>query len=163
MTEMPKGTNAFWLGLGLLAIVGLFLGFSAAGAVRAVLQSKGLSAVPASGQSVVAGRSTTPRADKDALIAAAVPGERDPFRDPPPLKSEGASAARTGQQEVREVPICSGLLYDTISPLVELAAGSGSSGWLRRGDQFLGWKIVQINPKTVTIAKGSESIVLHSP
>jgi hypothetical protein len=163
MTETPKGTNAFWLGLGLLGIVGLFLGFSAAGAVRAVLLSKALPAAPSAGQSVVSGHAPMARVDKDAMIVAANPGDRDPFREPPAMRSEGASSARGAQQAVREVPICSGLLYDNVSPLVELATESGSSGWLRKGDQFLGWMIVQINPKSVTIAKGSESVVLHSP
>lgn len=163
MTDATKGMKAFGLGLAALVIVGLFLGFTAAGAVRAVLQIKGQVAAPASGQPAVSGRSPSIRADKDAMIAAATAGERDPFREPTSLRSEGQSSGQTARQEAREVPFCSGLLYDNVSPLVELATSSGSSGWLRMGGQFLGWKIVEIKPKTVTIAKGSESVVLHSP
>lgn len=163
MSAKSNETKVFWLGLGPLVIVGLFLGFTAAGSMRGVLQSRAVVGSPSAEASGASGQGKSLLAEKDAQVAAAAPGDRDPFRDPPPLRSAGVPASRAGQQETKEVPICSGLLYDNVSPLVELTASSGSSGWLHKGDTFLGWTIVQISAKSVTIAKGSESVVLRSP
>ena len=101
--------------------------------------------------------------DQNDLIEAAVTTGRDPFREPQPVRTGSATGNRPVTQTLQEIPTCNGLLFDNVSPAVELTWSGGSSGWLHTGDEFLGWRIVKITPQTVTIVKGSESRVLHSP
>jgi hypothetical protein len=159
MTNGARQHRSFWIGVVLLLLVGVFLGIRAGRAVHAVLGDGETSVEP-----VAAAVGTAAAFDgvKDSLLAVAVMHERDPFRDPPPLRAEGVVNRAAPPPVAKAPPDLRALLYDNVNPSVQLSQGTTTSGWLHRGDSFLGWTVLEITPTSTTIARGGESVVLTS-
>jgi hypothetical protein len=153
-----------WIAVGLLAVVGVFLGARTEHAVGLVM-ARGHASVaqPVSGSDLSARIGAM--AAKDSLEAAAQPGERDPFRDPPARTPRPASGAVAGRPpaEVAATPAARAVLFDRVDPRVQLSLGSEVSAWLRPGDTFQGWTVVRITTATITLAQGEQQLTLPSP
>jgi hypothetical protein len=159
MTNGTNGRRGFWVGFALLLLVGVFLGIRVGGAVHAVLGGRVL---VSGGPADTAGIAALPDGAKDTLIADALMGDRDPFRDPPAVRIEGGGVAKASPAIAKEPPALRALLYDNVNPSVQLSQDATISGWLHKGDSFLGWTVIEITSTSTTISRGGESVVLTS-
>ncbi len=101
-------------------------------------------------------------AAKDSLLSAvSLLGSRSIPRRAG-AKSDGGVAPRATPSEARTPPDLRALLYDNVNPSVQLSSGATTSGWLHKGDSFLGWTVVEITATSIRISRGGESIVLTS-
>jgi hypothetical protein len=161
MNTLFNDRRGFWFGLALLALVGLFLGIRAGGAVRTVMGGRGWAATHPVGSTSTGVRGQGSAA-KDSLLSAVGSPERDPFRDAPAPRAEGGFIQKAAPSEARVPPDLRALLYDNVNPSVQLSSGATTSGWLHKGDSFLGWTVVEITATSIRISRGGESIVLTS-
>lgn len=165
MNNPVPQSHISWIGLGLLGLLGIFLAVRAEHAVGLVLARR--HAVPES--QPVSGSDLSARigamAARDSLEAAAQPGERDPFRDPPPRAPRQALGAVAGSPPAQAElsPVARAVLYDRVDPRAQLSVGPEVSAWLRPGDAFQGWTVVRITPATITLAQGERQLTLPSP
>jgi hypothetical protein len=100
-------------------------------------------------------------AARDSLIARAHVGARDPFQSGAPRVTSSPAAAESRPAPDPD-PRLGSLLFDNVAPSVQLTVGPSRSGWLRQGDAFLGWKVVEVGRTSVKVAKGSRTLVLGS-
>ncbi len=100
---------------------------------------------------------------RDSLIASARVDTRDPFQPPPrpPVKKK-RPAPRVELPVVVPDPTLRALLYDTVSPSIQLTLGDVTSGWLRIGETFRGWTVRDVTPTSATVTNGSRRLVLGS-
>jgi hypothetical protein len=95
----------------------------------------------------------------DRRIASSAPCDRDPFSNPQVLV-----ATRPGGSAVEPAgsPLLRMLLYDNVSPTVQLSVGEALSGPLHVGDTFRGWTVDAIRTTSVLVSRGGETLVLSS-
>jgi hypothetical protein len=98
---------------------------------------------------------------KDSILSTTEACDRNPFsaprarrRTPPPVRQQDP-------EPEEGPPSLAALLYDNVEPAVQLKYKSSVSTWLRKGDSFRGWVILEISPNSVTILKDGESVVLE--
>lgn len=147
------------LGLALLLVAGIVLGMRGAAGVRSVLSFKG-------GQALAAG-THVPKAvalsgtmeTRDKMLSGAVVASRDPFR-PPPAPPQAIKEVKNPKPEPPRPPSVRAFLYDNVNPTVQLGVGADVSGWMRKGDSFQGWTVVEITATTVRVSRGGVSLVL---
>jgi len=103
-------------------------------------------------------------AQRDSVVEASVPGRRDPFRPPPAAPAPRVSAAvvERATDLPKPDPTLGVLLYDRVSPQVQLRVGPRTSGWLRAGESFEDWTVAQIGPTSVKVTNGSRVLELSS-
>ena len=159
---MANGTQRnrqLWLGFALLVLVGVLLGLKTQQAVSLVLGAKNRVSIGNSFQPAPEGALLAQVANRDSLLEDTGSLDRDPFRNPIVWKP---SKVRTDKPEKdgEAVPILRALLYDNVNPSIQLSTGAVTSGWLRKGDSFQGWVIVEIGPDSVRISKNDENVVL---
>jgi hypothetical protein len=153
-----------WMAIGLLALLGIFLAVRTEHAVGLVLARRhAQQAPPVSGSDLSARISAM--AAKDSLGAAAQPGARDPFRDPPARTLAPVFGAVAGRPltAAELSPVARAVLFDRVDPRVQLSVGPEVSAWLRPGDAFQGWTVVRITRATITLAQGERQLILPSP
>jgi hypothetical protein len=98
-------------------------------------------------------------------IAQALPGLRDPFRDPPAPQRPAQPAVVARQVQPAEpeepqgpvFPSVRAIIYDERNPSVRLVMGEDVSSWLRQGDIFRGWMVTQITPQSVRVTRDGSS------
>jgi hypothetical protein len=159
MTHLRNGRRALWAAYGLLVAFTALLAIRSERTIAAVLAGASPKAPPAAAVAERTGSSADIVADRNHSIASAALGERDPFRSPPPPARSGTAP---GSIDADPAPILRTLLYDRVSPSVQLSIGRSTSGWLRAGDVFRGWVVVEIMPTSVRISKGDRSLLLTS-
>jgi hypothetical protein len=160
MKHLRNGRNALWASYGLLVLFTALLAVRSERTIATVLAGGDPRTPPPTAVAGPAGSSATIVVERNRVIAAATLGERDPFRPPPaPARPGGASPRSTDSDPP---PVLRTLLYDRVSPSVQLSIGRATSGWLRAGDAFRGWVVVEISPTSVRITKGDRSLVLTS-
>jgi hypothetical protein len=161
---MPQ-PHISWIGLGLLGLLGIFLAVRTEHGIGLVLARRhaGSQSQPVSASDLSARIGAM--AARDSLEAAAQPGERDPFRDPPPRASRQVLGTVAGSPSAQaEVsPVARAVLYDRVDSRVQLSVGPDVSAWLRTGDAFQGWTVVRITRATITLAQGERQLILPSP
>jgi hypothetical protein len=162
MAGGKKSRYRTYLGLGAAVLACGLLGWRVQGTVREVLGTARRTRVLVDPQ-VQEERNLLARvARQDSLVAEAIPGERDPFRDPVYWSGTSRSGGDHPAAEPRVVPSFGALLYASENPSVMLRVGSENSAWLHRGESFHGWTVTGISSNSVTITKDSETVVLHS-
>jgi hypothetical protein len=155
-----------WIAIGLLALTGIFLVARTEHAVGLVLARRHTepAARPGPGSDIPALNKA--QAAKDSLLTTAQPGERDPFRDPPPprpVTPPHGPVISPSQVQAEPTPVALGVLFAEVDPRVQLGVGPEVSAWLRPGDGFHGWTVVGITPATITLAQGERQLTLPSP
>lgn len=141
---------------GVLLVSSLVLGVRAYGAVRAVLSGN---QIGTAAQLPALSPTLAHVALLDSLVTAAEPPRRDPFRDvviEGPIRSTGAPSP--AKEDPR--PVLRALLYDKQQPTAQISLGGATSGWLRVGDDFLGWKVTAIDAAAVRLSRAGEVVVL---
>ena len=144
---MANGTQRnrqLWLGFALLVLVGVLLGLKTQQAVSLVLGAKNRVSIGNSFQPAPEGALLAQVANRDSLLEDTGSLDRDPFRNPIVWKP---SKVRTDKPEKD-------------GEAVPISTGAVTSGWLRKGDSFQGWVIVEIGPDSVRISKNDENVVL---
>jgi hypothetical protein len=161
MAVRVQSDRGFWLGLALLIAVGIFLGLK-------VQQAVSLAHGAMSGASIERQAQPNPDrklliqvADRDSFLRDTSALQRDPFRSSRPL-AVNRDPAPPRQQEVSTVPVLRALLFDNVNPSVQLSIGALTSDWLREGDSFEGWVVLEIGPDSVRVSKNDESVVLST-
>ena len=153
--------RSFWLGFALLITVGIFLGFKTQQAVSLVLGAMNRESVDNGSRSVPDGTLLAQIADRDRMLGDTGSLQRDPFRSP---RDSGVDRNPTPQprQETKAVPTLRALLFDNVNPSVQFSIGAQTSDWLRKGDSYQGWVVIEIGPNSVRISKEDESLVLST-
>jgi hypothetical protein len=100
----------------------------------------------------------TARAKDRSLVQLVISG-RDPFRA---TASARRDPPRTGNPPppAPPEPRLRMILYDQVSPEVQLAVGDQLSGRLRPGQSFLGWRVVSIAARTCVVEQGGRVLTL---
>ena len=101
-------------------------------------------------------------ADRDERVAEARldADRRDPFSlsrsAPPPRRT-------TPPPKVQRLiqPHLAALIYDDVSPTVQIRISGVRSDWLRTGDHFKGWRVAEIGSDSVKVSKGGRDVVLR--
>jgi len=153
--------RGFRVGFALLVTIGIFLGFKTQQAISLALGAMNRVSVD-SGSRPLADRMVLAQiADRDRLLAATGSLERDPFRSP-----RDSHVDRNPTPQRREstggVPVLRALLFDNVNPSVQLSIGAHTSDWLREGDSYEGWVVMEIGVDSVRISKGDQSLVLST-
>jgi len=157
-----RENRTYWWGVGLLFLVALILGArtrirtQAALAVPVAAMAQTGPAVTDVGSEIKLVRMKTGMAEAGAAL------ERDPFRDPPSTRV-APRPQRVRRPEPEPEPALRALLYDQANPTVQLGISGQLSGWLKAGDEFRGWVIVEIKPSSTTVSKNGRTLVLPSP
>ncbi len=162
MSRKARKDVAFWTGCGAVLLFVLVLGLRCGQTVSAVLSARGQPTPEAKAAGGTGTADAFEIARRDSLVAAATPGERNPFRDPPPRERAPTRRPETPRPVSEPPPSLRALLYDTVNPSVQLAVGNSASGWLLEGDVFKGWTVAAITPTSVTVTRGNRSLVLNS-
>lgn len=157
------GKGSFvWL-ISLLAIVAIILGLRSERTISKVLSPKGgvLQRSVAQASTMDSLRLTLEY--KDSLLANALPGKRDPFRDPPVRRtSKPRRPSKPPQPEPETPPELRALLFDSVNPSAQFSSSAGRSDWLHVGDSYRGWLIDSITENSVKISKGNRTLVLSA-
>jgi hypothetical protein len=143
-----------WLANILLLIAGVYLAVRCWGAVETVLSP----IPPVETASAGSGSALVEKArGLDAELASVQPPERNPlsrkvirstWRPPDP------TPAPTQPPSLRMI------LYDTVSPVVQLSVNGQLSDRLHVGDTFLGWNVESITADRTVVSKDGESFSL---
>ncbi len=169
MTFEPGKTRSILIGLGLIVAVGIYLGFRNNGAIKTV---EAVQVAPVEQLNFPSNSmpDTAMVSEKSSLIRLAFARERDPFSDPPKLKSKpkaesgksgGTSKPAKPRPKKITFPSKRAILYDTVSPSVKLAIKGIVSEWIGLGESFEGWTIKEITPRTVTVSRDGKDVVLE--
>jgi hypothetical protein len=164
MKTTIKGTPGFGAGLLIALVAALVLALQARHAV--IVVQKGAKPVELRTETASApGKVLIAQlARKDALLASASVTSRDPFRDPPPPPPR-PGAARPVPAPARPVipPVLRGLAFDNSGEgTIKLSDSEEESGWLHKGEEFQGWRIIEIKPTGATISRGGVNTVLNN-
>ncbi|MCK4412108.1 MAG: hypothetical protein KAY32_01055 [Candidatus Eisenbacteria sp.] len=157
MGNLMHGSRGFWISLGVLVLIGVFLGARSWGAVRAVLAIQQESSMNQATDEVPWTSHAAVISYKDSLLANVVVAQRDPFDNPP---VEYRPRVEIDPEPLVREPLLRAILYDTVNPSVILSVGSASSRWLHEGESFLGWRVADIASTAVTVTHGDRSAVL---
>jgi hypothetical protein len=165
MKEQSQGGSGFWVGCGVLLLVGIFLALRGTHAVSEILSGKHRQGADPIQLARAWKADAAAVALKDSLLISALPAERDPFRNPPPVKptSIWKPPSKDPVKKPLEVPTVRAVLYDNVDPSIKLSIGGSTSTWLHKGDHYRGWMVVEITPTATLVAQGDESVVLPSP
>lgn len=147
------------LGVTLLIVAGVVLGVRSVAGVRAVLSFKVATALVADPQVAKAQALSETTDSRDKLLDDAVVGPRDPFHAPP-APEPVIKQVKTPKPEPPVHPTIRAFLYDNVNPSVQLGVGAEVSGWMRRGDSFQGWTVVEITATAVRVSRSGTSLVL---
>jgi len=163
MRFIASSMRSFWAAVGICLVVTLFLGVRAEQAVSTVLAAQGEQGLPP--LSAAAGLADIARlASKDSLLASVPLAAPDPFfsPEPQPVSAPGIApprletAAAQGSQALE--PALRAVLEDGASSSAQISLGAVTSRWLRAGDEFQGWTVVEISARTVTLRSPSGEI-----
>ena len=147
-----RGDPSFAFGLGALVLVSLLIGIRVGETVRDVLGG------PRSASSAFAALSPPAIAPIDTASAPDAVPLRDPFRrETPAPKRRPVDPAPT---KPPVLPTLRSLLFDETNPTVQIMVGAAVSGWLRPGETFQGWQILEIGPTSVRVANNGRMITL---
>lgn len=83
---------------------------------------------------------------------------RDPFRAPAParvVRSDASTGEAATPAAPPPLPVVRALVFDNVSPAVQLAVGGRVSRWLGKGEAFQGWIVLEINPASVRVTNGN--------
>lgn len=141
----------------LLLVAGVYLGVRAWATVREVLSpDPGEAPVPAA-----AAIDDVARADAmDARLETVGEPERDPFHVPPrPVVHRRVT--RPAEPEAPPPPVVRMILFDEVSPEVQIEVGGRLSGRLEVGSSFGGWTVVSISENTVVVSNDEETHTLR--
>ncbi|MBI5836765.1 MAG: hypothetical protein HZB25_05950 [Candidatus Eisenbacteria bacterium] len=158
MRRPVRDDRATWIGPAALGLAVILLGGQVRQTVVDVLsvtRGTGASGPGAANAGAPAWKSVTAR---DGLVERSHMGPRDPFRLPPArsMTRERGPAA----PEPAPAPRLSSLLFDNVAPSVQLTVGEIRSGWLKAGEVFQGWTVVEIGRASVKVTDGSRTLVL---
>jgi len=162
-------TRVFWFACFLLLLVAVFFGFRGHKALNAGSFVAESAADNLRGESDSWMPDTVLLNEKVAYLQGAVAARRDPFSEPPKVKTK-PKAASTGTKTTKtekpkapklRPPSLRALLYDTVHPSVKLSWDGKSSEWLHVGDKFQGWRIVDITSRTVIVEKNGTEKTLE--
>jgi len=168
MRRIQSVGRLFWLALGSFALVFLIQGLRTSHVVTVLLDQTDRETVRNQTGKRQSDALLAMVDQKDSLVAAAAPSERNPFGDPPRPRRPRVERPRTQAparppQPVEETPpALRTLLFDRVNPSVQLRDASHSSGWLHVGDTFDGWLVEEILENSVRISKGTRSVVLSA-
>ena len=146
-------------GVALLLVVGIVLGVRSEAAIRAVLSFKGATSVTADSQVARTKELSEKMESRDRLLDGAVVGPRDPFHAPP-APQQAVKQVRAPKPVPPVQPVIRAFLYDNVNPSVQIGVGAEVSGWMRKGDSFQGWTVVEITNTTVRVSRSGTSLVL---
>ncbi len=167
--KMSSGdSRAFWVLCTLLLLIGVYFGIRG----RNALEKSSL--VTTSSAENLRTESTSWMPDtilinqKASYLKQSTNTGRDPFADPPkakPKPKSGKSGSKSTKPKAPKPkklhpPTLRALLYDTVNPSAKLSTKKAVSGWLHVGDEFLGWTIIEISSKTVTVSKNGKTFEL---
>jgi hypothetical protein len=140
----------------LIILAGLYLGVRAWATVREVLS-------PDFG--TTAAREAAPADDvkqaqaQDARLAAVSDPERDPFHAP--RRTVYRPPVRAAEPAAEAPPVIRMILFDEVSPEVQIEVEGQLSGRLKIGSAFRGWAIASISENTVVVSKDGETHTLR--
>ncbi len=97
---------------------------------------------------------------RDSLVEQARMGRRDPFQPPPMERAAVRVPVVQAAPAPPPEPRLGSLVYDNVAPTVQLTVGEERSGWLRPGDVFHGWTVLEITRASVRVANGTRTRVL---
>ena len=172
MVSRLEGGRGFWVGCGILVLAGLFLGFRGERAISTVLADPMEYALELTDGAPSSLPDTTVIGCKSRLLAAAKPGERDPFHNPPKTKpkpkpkpkttGDKSTPRPTPKPRPRSMtpPSLRVLLFDTVDPCLKLTLKGNTSGWLRVGESFKGWTVTAIFEHSATVTKADKNFVI---
>jgi hypothetical protein len=165
MAKTDLEARNFWIGFIALLLVGVFLGVQAGRRASTVMATRPDAPVVADAEATSQRALIADLDAKAARVQRAFDGPRDPFSDPPAPQRDDASAApespRTPPSPARTPPpALRAVVFDEVSPSVQLSAGTRTSDWLHQGDVFQGWKIDRIEAHSVTVTRNGEIAVL---
>jgi hypothetical protein len=159
MRPSMSGGRSAWIGYAALALALLVLGAQVRQTVLTVLSARG----GAGGVGAAATDSGTPGwrsvAERDSLVDRARMGPRDPFR-PAAVRAAVRAPGAAPAPERAPDPKLGSLLFDNVAPSVQLTIGTRRSGWLRTGEVFEGWRVVEISRVLVRVTDGTRTLVL---
>lgn len=152
--KKTKPRSFFWLVFAALLLLCVLMGMHSGRTVLLVIDSPepAIAAAASAAPEDFAGLSL-----RDSLLAAAAPGDRDPFR-PVPVRTRRRTTVPKVVQPV--LPTLKALLFDRVNPTARLNIGEEVSGWLRVGDSFKGWNVTEITESSVKLAQGEKALVL---
>jgi len=149
------------IGIGIMLTVVLILGVHSRATVNAVLGDK----VPVAATTVAHTRLVNDElrrvTQRDQQVASAIMAEDldDPFLSDKPRNPPMAD--KTPRKVNRLVkPRLAALIFDDVSPTVQIRIGGVRSDWLRTGDRFKGWQVADITASSVKVMKGDREVVL---
>jgi len=138
-----------------LAVSGIYLAYRAFTVVHTVLAP----VPPATGGGNPGKIVLVERAEaRDLALSELTDASRDPFR-----RVRRAPAQPTPSRPVPKAeaaPVLRMILYDQLSPEIQLSVGDDLSGRLRLGQAFSGWTVVSISPRSCTVRKNGKTLTL---
>jgi len=139
-----------------LAVSGIYLAFRAYTTVHTVLSPPAVT----SGGGGMARVTLVERAEaRDRTLAALEEPARDPFSRVRRSRPHDTTYRPPPKPEVR--PVLRMILYDQLSPEIQLSLGDDLSGRLRLGQSFSGWTVVSISARSCTVRnRGGETLTL---
>lgn len=151
----------YTIGIGLMLAIILVLGLRSKQTMNAVLADK----IQLTTETVQHTRLITDElkgvSTRDSLVAVAQldPNLQSPFDID--LKTAPKNVAKAPTKAARFIrPRLAALIFDDVSPTVQIRVGGVRSQWLRPGDRFKGWKVAEIDSRSVKIKKGDREVVL---
>jgi hypothetical protein len=89
---------------------------------------------------------------REALLAAAAAPARDPFQEPPAARpTPPPRPPREAQPARAPHPVLQAIIHDQLGPMIQLRVGAQTSGWLREGATFEGWRVGPIGADSVRL------------
>lgn len=132
-----------------LAVAGIYLVFRAYTSVHTVLSPTLPDTGPTGGGKVT----LVERAEaRDRTLASLGEPTRDPFSRVRRAPTHGTRTRPVPKPEA--APVLRMILYDQLSPEIQLSVGNDLSGRLRLGQSFSGWTVVSISARSCTVRNG---------
>jgi hypothetical protein len=100
-------------------------------------------------------------AHMDSILSTTESCDRNPFSAPRGRRRPPPPPRQVDPEPEEGTPSLAALLYDNVEPAVQLKYKTSFSSWLRKGESFRGWVILEISPNSVTILKDGEYVVLE--
>lgn len=146
----------------LLVLIAALFGIRGQRVIGAVLGDRA-AAPPLATESAEAEETLLALAHRDSLITSAASSWQDPFRPRPRFtraESPHPRPVRAPEVSPAAPPRLGSLLFDQVRPSVQIRVGDETSDWLHEGETFAGWTVRRITPSSVTLASGTETVVL---
>ncbi len=159
----PQHDKKYYLvGIGVMLLVVLLLGMRSKQTMNAVLADKTPLVAETVQHTQLVKEELKGVTMRDSMVVTAVLDAklRDPF-DPGQQTQRPHKSVPKPRHVARFLrPLLAGLIFDDVSPTVQITVGSERSDWLRAGDRFKGWQVAEIDAKSVKIKKGKKEMGL---